>query len=282
MNIHHHFFTMILLSTLVMPAAQAKTEADQVKLYESNSFVLGIGAAIVKFDTKLKFTDKTRSTFDSIFIDPEGTLDLPETSSVTTFYGVWNINPRHSVGLSYFSVNRESSLINIDETFEDVRIQGDVKITDATNFYRLNYGYTLFNDYRSKIKLHAGIYGLDLKYVFEARGEIIQGGVTTSGSIQEEAKVFAPLPLIGLDMWYSFTPRWGINTKVAFVAGSYEDVSAGVLQTSVNAQYRFTDHVGLVFGLAYFDADVVIEDAVEKIDVAYGYDGGFIGMHFIF
>ena len=30
------------------------------------------------------------------------------------------------------------------------------------------------------------------------------------------------------------------------------------------------------------DADVEIEDNVEKIDVSYGYDGGFIGMHFIF
>ena len=90
------------------------------------------------------------------------------------------------------------------------------------------------------------------------------------------------MPLIGVDLWYSFTPRWGVNTKVAFVAGSYEDVSAGVLQTSVHALYNFTDHVGITFGLAYFDADVVIEDDVEKIDIAYGYDGVFIGMHFIF
>ena len=282
MSRYHTLLTVILLSIFVVSTAHAHTETEQIDLYKSSRFALGIGAAIVKFDTKLKFTDKTRSTFDSIFIDPEGNLDLPETSSVTTFYGVWNINPKHSIGLSYFSVNRESSLFNIDETLEDITIEGDAKISDATNFYRLSYGYTLFNDYRSKIKLHAGIYGLDLKYVFEAEGQITRDGVTTSGSINEEAKVFAPLPLIGLDFWYSFTPKWSINTKVAFVAGSYEDVSAGVLQTSLNAQYRFTDHVGLIFGLAYFDADVVIEDTVEKIEVAYGYNGGFIGMHLMF
>ena len=282
MNNSHFLKYIFLLFALVASTVHANAEPDQIELYKSSRFALGIGAAIVKFDTKLKFTDKTRTTFNSIFIDPEGTLGLPETSSVTTFYGTWNINPRHSVGLSYFSVNRESSLLNIDETFEDVRVVGNAKITDATNFYRLNYGYTLFNDDRSKIKLAAGIYGLDLKYVFEAEGQITQDGVTTSGSIKEEAKVFAPLPLVGLDMWFSFTPRWGMNTRVVFVAGSYEDVSAGVLQTSVNALYRFTDHIGLIFGLAYFDADVVIEDAVEKIDVSYGYDGGFIGMHFMF
>ena len=270
-----------LLLMLAVPAVHADSETEQ-ELYSSNRFAIGIGAAIVKFDTKLKFTDKKRITFNSIFIDPEGTLDLPETSSVTTFYGVWSINPRHSIFLSYFSVNRESSLFNVDETFEDVRVQGNAKITDATNFYRFGYGYTLFNDYRSKIKLHAGIYGLDLKYVFEAQGQLTRDGVTETGSIQEEAKVFAPLPLIGLDFWYAFTPKWGLATKVAFVAGSYEDVSAGVLQTSLNAIYEITDHVGLAFGLAYFDADVTIEDDVEKTEIAYGYDGGFVGVHFIF
>jgi hypothetical protein len=228
MKKYHTLSYIILLLMIALPAAHAVNETEK-ELINIDSFALGIGAAIVKFDTKLKFTDKTRSTFDSIFIDPEGTLGLPETSSVTTFYGAWNINPKHSIGFSYFSVNRESSLFNIDETLEDIRIEGDAKLTDATNFYRLNYGYTLFNDNRSKVKLHAGIYGLDLKYVFEAQGLITRDGVTTSGSIKEEAKVFAPLPLIGLDLWYSFTPKWGINTKIAFVAGSYEDVSAGVL-----------------------------------------------------
>jgi hypothetical protein len=282
MNKNNIFHCIILLLAVVATAAYAAETELEKNLFSSNNFAIGIGAAIVKFDTKLKFTDKTRTTFNSIFIDPEGSLDLPETSSVTTFYGVWNINPMHSIGLSYFSVNRESSLLNIDETFEDIRVVGNAKITDATNFYRFNYGYTLFNDDRSKIRLAAGIYGLDLKYVFEAQGQITQDGVTTSGSIHEEAKVFAPLPLIGLDFWYSFTPRWGMNTKVAFVAGSYEDVSAGVLQTSVHALYRLSDHVGLAFGLAYFDADVVIEDDIDKKEISYGYDGGFIGLHFIF
>ena len=281
MNSYHNVFAIILLFTLVVPATPADTATEQ-QLYRSSRFAFGLGAAIVRFDTKLKFTDKTRTSFNSIFIDPEGTLGLPETSSVTTIYGVWNINPKHSVGFSYFSVNREITLVNIDETLEDVRIEGDAKISDATNFYRLNYGYTLFDDYRSKIKFHAGVYGLDLKYVFEAQGQFTRDGTTTTGVIKEEASVFAPLPLIGVDLWYSFTPEWGVNTKVAFVRGTYEDVSAGVLQTSVNAQYRFNDHVGIVFGLAYFDADVDIEDAVEKVEVVYGYDGGFIGMHFIF
>ena len=279
MNRYHGWSPIILL--LAAPAAFAEP-ANEQELYKSTRFAIGVGAAIVKFDTKLKFTDKTRTVFDSIFIDPEGNLDLPETSSVTTFYAIWNINPRHSLGLSFWSVNRESSLFNIDETFEDVRVEGSAKISDATNFYRFSYGYTLFNDYRSKIKLSAGIYGLDLKYVFEADGQLTIDGVAEPGSIKEEASVFAPLPLIGLDFWYAFTPEWSMSTKVAFVAGSYEDVSATALQTGINAQYKVSEHVGIVLGIAYFDTDVVIEDDVDKKEIAYGYDGGFIGMHFVF
>ena len=269
-----------LLFVYAASAAHANTQPDQIELYKSGRFALGIGAAVVKFDTKVKFTDKQSGI--SIFLDPEGNLDLPEISHVTTIYGGWNINHKHSLSFSFFNINRESSIIDFDETLEDVRIIGNASISDTTDFYQLTYGYTLFNDERSKIKLVAGIYGLDLKYVFEAEGQITEDGVTSAGSVYEEAKVFAPLPLIGLDFWYSFTPEWALNTKVSFVAGSYEDVSAGVLQTSINAQYRFTDHIGLMFGLAYFDADVEIEDDIEKIDIAYGYDGGYIGMHFIF
>lgn len=272
---------IFMLFTLVYSATSACAETDQ-ELFKNDRFALGVGAAVVKFDTKLKFTDKTRTTFDSIFIDPEGTLDLPETSTVATFYGVWNINEKHAAAFSFFRVNRESSLFNIDETFEDIRVQGTAKITDATKFYRLSYGYTLFNDYRSKIKFHAGIYGLDLKYVFEAEGQITQDGVTRSGSVFDEASVFAPLPLVGLDIRYAFTPRWGMTTKVAFVRGSYEDISAGALQTSIIAQYKFNSYVGLAFGLAYFDADVDIEDDKDKKEISYGYDGGLIGMHFVF
>jgi hypothetical protein len=280
MNKYIHYLAVILLLIISATNSYAESEADKIDLYKDNRFALGIGAAIVKFDTKVKFTDKTNGR--SLFLDPEGNLDLPETSSVTHFYGAWNINPKHSLGLSFFNVNRESEILSFDETLEDIRIVGEAKVSDTTNFYRLAYGYTLFNDQRSKIKFHAGIYGLDLKYVFEAQGQITEDGVTRSGSIYEEAKVFAPLPLIGVDLAYMFTPKWGINTRVAFVAGSYEDVSATVLQTNIHAQYKLTTHIGLLFGLAYFDADVVIEDEVDKKDIVYGYDGGYIGMHFMF
>ena len=273
------FHTLLLLSS-VITASHAHDEMDKLELYNGYKFALGFGAAIVKFDTKMKFTDKQSG--DSIFLDPEGNLDLPERSRVVIIYGAYNFNSKHSVGFSFFGINRESSIFSFDKTFENVRVVGDATISDTTNFYQLNYGYTLFNDDRSKIKLLAGIYTLDLKYVFEAKGDITVNGVTKSGAILEEANVFAPLPLIGLDFWFSFTPEWSMATMVGFVAGSYEDLSAVVVQAGINAQYKFSRHIGGVIGLTSFSADVVIEDSDEKQDIDYAYDGLFMGVHFVF
>jgi len=276
-NITFHFLILFVATIVVSPAY---ADLDKLELYSDYKFALGVGAAIVKFDTKMKFTDKQSG--NSVFLDPEGNLDLPETSHVTTIYGRYNFNQKHSVGFSFFNVNRESSIFSFDKTFEDIRVVGDATMTDTTNFYRLDYGYTLFNDDRSRIKFLAGIYSLDLEYVFEAKGDITEDGTTISGAIIEEANVFAPLPLIGLDFWFSFTPEWSMATRVGFVAGSYDDLSATVLQTGINAQYKFNRYVGGVIGLASFDANVTIEKSDETQDISYAYDGVFMGLHFTF
>ena len=275
---HRFLLLTALLIIASVPTNNVYAERMQTDLYKSSKFALGIGTAIVKFDTNVKYTDKARVR--STYLDLEGNLDLPEVSVVTTIYGAYQFKPKHRLGFSYFNVNRESNVFNIDKTFEDVKVVGNASITDTTDFYQLDYGYNLFNDGHSKIDLLAGIYGLDLKYVFTAGGDITIDGVTTSGSIEEETKIFAPLPLIGLDFLFRITDSWSFATKVAFVTGSHGDLSANVFQTSINAQYRFNRYVGVVMGLAHFDADVVIEDNLEKQNISYGYDGAYIGMHF--
>lgn len=275
---HHFLLLVVLILTTVISAGSVSAEQEQV-LYTNSKFALGVGSAIVRFDTNIKFTDK--QTGQKMYLDLEGNLDLPEVSGVTTLYGFYQFKPKHMFGFSFFSVNRESEVFNIDKTFEDVNIVGKTSITDTTNFYRLDYGYNLFNDGHSKIDLMAGIYGLDLKYVFRAEGELTVDGVTTSNSIEEESKIFAPLPLIGLNFRFRITDSWSFTTKLAFITGTYEDLSAIVSQTSINALYTFNQHIGVVMGLTYFDADVVIEDDLEKQNISYGYDGAYIGMHFL-
>jgi len=255
-----------------------EAEYDKNKL---RKFAVGVGAAVVRFNSKFKSTNK--ETGQSVFIDAEGTLGLPEVAHVNTLYGAFLIAEKHSVGFSYFGIKRESSLFALDLNFADViLVQGDAKLKDETDFYQLAYGYRLFKDDRSNIKAMLGLYGLDLKLAFEAEGEFTVNGVTQTGTYREEVSVFAPLPVLGLDFFFSFTPRWHMNTKIAFVGGSYQDISANILTTSINARYDFTKYIGGVVGIAYFDAKVDIEEETTLQEVAYGYSGIYGGLHFVF
>ena len=278
MNQYNFILSLALLLIASSLTGNANAEQQIVNPYDKSKFALGIGTAIVRFDTNIKTTQITSGR--KTYIDLEGNLDIPEVSVVTTIYGGYQFKPKHRLGFSYFGINRESDVYNIDKTFEDVRVVGNASITDTTNFYRLDYGYSLFKDSHSKIDLRAGIYGLDLKYVFKADGDITIDGVTTSSSIEEETKVFAPLPLIGLDFTFSITNSWNFVNKLAFITGSYEDLSATVFQASIHALYRFNQNIGVVMGVTYFDADIDIEDSSETNEISYGYDGAYIGMHF--
>lgn len=219
----------------------------------------------------------------SVFIDAEGTLDLPEWSAVPMIYGIYRITPRHAIGFSYSQVNRESSVASKAFEIDDLVVRGEATLSDRTRFYYLSYGYTFFQDSRSFIIGEFGIYGLDLRYEFEAEGEItLDGTVIEGGRFEESAKVLAPLPLFGLDFRYAFTRTWGLSTKIAFVSGRYQDVSALVLSTRVAAIWQFSRHVGLILGIEYFDGEVDIDDEQEKWEINYGYTGMTFGLHMAF
>ena len=238
---------------------------------------LGFGYALVRFDTNVKFTDK--ATDSSVFIDTEGTLGLPEVDAVPVLYGNYRISQKHGIGFSYFRVSRESSVFNIDKDLEDVRITGDIRFRDDTQFLNLFYSRVLFSDDRSSVQGLIGINSMDIRYVLEAEGTIEGLDGEISDELRENTSILAPLPLVGLNLRYRFTPKWGINTKVSLVAGSYEETKAWVLNTAINSTYQINDHIGAVLGLSYFDADIVINKEDQRTDINYGYDGLFIGVH---
>ena len=252
---------------------------DEANLYQGYNFALGIGTAVVKFDTSLKVSGE--QSIPTRQLDFEGDLNLPEFSYVTTLYGWYRFSEKHSMFFGHFAINRHASSLEIDKNYDDVIIiKADINVSDKTRFYYLSYGYTLFLDDRSDIVFVAGLNALDLRLLFEASGEITIDNTTRSNAVVAEANVFAPLPLLGLNFGYSYTPKWRLSTRISLVGGSYDDISATVLQTSIKSVYQFSKHVGLILGLTYFNADVSIEEEAKIKEVSYGYTGGFIGMHF--
>jgi len=272
----YRLLSLVLISYLII--APVKADPGDFDIYEDGKILLGVGAAIVRLDSKITITDK--QTGDRLFLDMEGTLGLPGDTSVTNFYGGYQFNKKHALGISYFRINRSSELINFEGNLGDIIIgNANATLTDKTAFTKIFYGYSLFRDDRSVVRLLGGLFLLDFQYIFEAEGQITVDGVTKNGTLRKEVSQVAPLPMFGFDFSYFFTPKWSIDTAVLFVGGSYQEVSAIVLQTSVWATYHVTKHVGLDMGIAYFDADVTIDKETERQEIVYGYDGISLGIH---
>lgn len=275
-----HIVQLHRLLTSLLLLSPALLWAEEYQLVETKEAGLGVGFAMVRFDTSVKFENK--NTTRSIFVDAEGDLGLPDWDSIPVFYGAYRFSKKHGIGFSYFKIHRESTLFDIDETLDEVRITGRVVFSDDTRFYNLFYGHTLYEDDRSRVQGNLGLNVLDLRYVLEAQGTITYEDLTTSSSLYEDAGVTTPLPLLGFNFWYAFTPKWGIDTRIAFVGGSYQDVRGWIVSSTINARYQFSKHTGAMFGISYFDADITIEDDQERTDVKYGYDGAFLGLHIVF
>jgi hypothetical protein len=238
---------------------------------------VGLGFGYERFDTNFKFTDK--SSGRSVYVDAEGTLGLPDTQSVPMIYGYWRASEKHGIGFSFFKIDREATLFAVDENLGDLTLTGKATLSDKTRFYYVSYNYTAYQDARSYVFLSLGLYGLDLKYRLDATGNIsFQGVPVASGEFSREVRQFAPLPLIGIDAWFAFTPKWAIGTKVSLVGGRYEDISAAVVETRVRAKYAFNQHLGLYFGINYFQGEIDINEDNQRTEISYGFDGVIVGL----
>jgi hypothetical protein len=261
---------------LCMPAA-AQLPDDPDSLALSRTLSVGIAAGIMRFDTNFKFTD--RDSGRSVFLDAEGTMELPEVKTIPLIYGFWRPTPKHGLGFAYFSVRRESELVAIDRNFGDLSLEGRATLTDDTRFYALTYNYTFFQDSRAFVFASFGIKAIDLEYQFDAVGTLsLDGEPIESGVYSETLEQFAPIPLAGIDAWFALTDKWSFGARAAFVAGEVSDVRAVITESSIRAKYAFNENIGLIMGINYFDGDITINDTDKKTEINYGLDGLFFGI----
>ena len=268
----------VLLGFISIDAAVAAALETETTSYEDVRFGLGIGVGIVEFDTNIKVTDK--SSGSSHFLDLEGNLGLQNRDNVNTIFGVFRFNPKHSLQFGHFGINRDSTLLDVSENFNDIiTIDADITIEDNTRFYYLGYGYNFFRNEQSDISFVVGLNALDLRLQVEAQGEITVLGQTRSEYELAKADVLAPLPLFGFNFGVDFTPKWSLATKILVVGGSYKDVKAFANQVSIISKYRFSKHTGFLLGWNYFDTDVEVDDDDNFTEVSYGYNGLFLGLN---
>jgi hypothetical protein len=230
-------FALLLLSLSMFYNAAGQADENPVSgsdyaKYAREELSIGVGVAIATFNTNVKFTDK--STGLPIFIDAEGSLGLQETLPVPLIYGFWRPWHRHGISFSYFRIHREGSSLAVDTDLGDLKVKGDLRISDRSSFSCLSYNYTALENERALVLVSLGMYALNLKASVSAEGEIItESEQDTSGHFEESINQFTPFPLIGLRALSALAPGLMIAVGVSIVGGKYQNASAFVFEAKM-------------------------------------------------
>jgi len=274
-------FLLLLLAVAGARADEVDSEEKRWDTDLNRRYVLGIAAGLERFDTNMRIVD--RATGNSIYVDGEGSFGLPDNKTVPIVYGAMRINEKHGLGFYWFTVHRSGTALAIDQDYGRLGVNGTVTFDDETSLSYLNYSYTLFDDKRTYIRALLGIYLLDLNLSLDAVGEVtLDGQPVQSGTYNETLNQFAPLPLFGLDYWTRITDKWYLGGKIAFITGSYDDVSAFAVEAMLRARWRMTDRVSLITGANFMSADVDIKRTNTIREISYGFEGVYLGFDFSF
>jgi hypothetical protein len=158
-------------------------------------------------------------------------------------------------------------------------IKGDIKMSDESSFSSLSYNYSVYHDDRAYVFLSLGVNVIDLKYSVDMEGMIdFDGTPIVSDEDSRGVNQIAPLPLIGIDAWFALTPKWAFGSKLSLIGGSYQDVTAKILEIKIRVKYTFNKNVGMSFGFNDFYSVIEIDEADLLTDIVYGFSGLKIGI----
>jgi hypothetical protein len=65
---------------------------------------------------------------------------------------------------------------------------------------------------------------------------------------------------------------------LSVIGGSYEEITAKILEIKVRAKYAFNKNVGMSFGFNSFTSEIEIDDPDVFTDINYGFSGFKVGV----
>lgn len=200
---------------------------------------LNLGAILNRNDTSLRLEGPQGR---GIEFGLEGVTGMERDRWSTFASGTWRFKPNHRVGFQSFSTRRHSrKVIDQELTIKDevIPVGTTLETSAKTDFFIVNYQYSLLRDDRVELSAMAGVYGARFKFTFDS----------TNPPRDIEAKTTAPLPMFGISLDTFLTPRWTVST---FFEGLYlkvGDVKGGIAYIGISTDYMITKHLGLGVGV---------------------------------
>jgi hypothetical protein len=160
---------------------------------------------------------------------------------------------RHLVRFSAFAIHRSAEqAIEKDISFDDEEyfVGESVSSRLNMNLFGLTYGYRLYLRQRSEISATLGVQIADVD----------ANAVVRSRVVRESESGVAPLPLIGLEGRYDFTPSWSGEWRAQYLSVNVSDVDGSILDARLAVTWRVNPYLVLGLGYRTFQIDVDSKD----------------------
>ena len=214
----------------------------------TEKFKLNLGTIFSQNDTSLRLEGPSGRGLE---FGLEGSNGVDRDVWSVLASGTWRFAPKHRVGFQSFSTNRSSSrTTDRDLVLEDQTIPAGTQLdtSSKTQFFVVNYQYSLLRDDRVELSAMAGIYGAKFKFGFDS----------TNPPRSIQSNTTAPLPMIGISLDTFITPRWTVSTFFEGLALKVGDTRGSITYIGMTTDYMLTRHFGLGLGVnaVHVGADV--------------------------
>jgi hypothetical protein len=160
---------------------------------------------------------------------------------------------RHLVRLSAFAIHRSAQKQiqkNISFDNEDYRVDERVDSLLNMTMFGLTYGYRFLVHQRSEISATIGVQIADVE----------ANAVVRSRVVRESESGVAPLPLIGVEGRFDFSPRWAVEARAQYLTVDISQVNGSILDARLAVTWRVNPYLALGLGYRTFQIDIDSED----------------------
>jgi hypothetical protein len=160
---------------------------------------------------------------------------------------------RHLVRLSAFAIHRSAAKrIEKDISFDNEDYFVDERVDSLLNItmFGLTYGYRILVRPRGEL---TGTFGIQI-------ADVEANAVVRSRVVRESESGVAPLPLVGLEGRFDFTPRWAVEARAQYLTVDVSQVNGSILDARLALTWRVNPYLAMGLGYRSFQIDVDSSD----------------------
>jgi len=269
---------LAFLSTFVILSPRAFGQRDSTEVFQNEKkkqprFRINPTGIYAFLNTNLRF--ETPGGLLGVQVNLEDNLGLKKKEFMFVGSFMFNISKRHYIYGLYYNLPRRTGItLQEDIEFDTILIPAGTGIRAYfnTSVYSLGYLYRILQDERSELGFYFNFYTL----------AVASGVKSDLGDINENFRITAPLPNLGLMFRYQLGKRFFMGGNYGFFFLKIGNYKGSINNLAVNMNYQIVKW--LYLGVGYYVFNLNIESREKEFTgiVDYTYQGPYIGTSFQF